>query len=148
MFSWSSLTKLWERIFDLRSQKNFFDTQSWHVENFSHIGSVTLRGKFQIWVKNFDENFFFNKIFLCSLIHCAHVLNHLKTVKSFHSRISTNYRHVKDSMMVWDFFKDFWKMSGLSQKFRWKVFFSSKFFLVFITMQTCFRSSRGCGKLS
>ena len=40
MFSWSSLTRLWERIFDLRSQKNFFDTQSWQVVTFSHIDSV------------------------------------------------------------------------------------------------------------
>ena len=77
-----SPTKLWKWIFDLRCQ-NFFYTQSWHIKKFSHIGSVTLRGKFQIWVKNFDENFFFNKNFLCSLNQCAHVLHRPETVKNF-----------------------------------------------------------------
>ena len=80
------------------------------------------------WVRNFDEYFYFNKNFLCSLIQCAHVLQHLKTVKRFHNRISINYRQVKDSSMGWDFFKCPWKMWILSQKFRWKMFFSSNFF--------------------
>ena len=65
----------------------------------------------------------FQQKFLCSLIQCAHVLQHLKTVKRFHNRISINYRQVKDSSMGWDFFKYPWKMWILSQKFRWKFFF-------------------------
>ena len=85
-------------------------------------------GKCQIWVRNFDEDFCFNKTFLCSLIQFAHVLQHLKTMKRFHNRISINYKQVKDSSMGWDFFKCPWKMWILSQKFRWKMFFSSKFF--------------------
>ena len=40
LYSRSSPTKLWKRIFDLRSQKNFFDTQSCHVGNFSRNGSM------------------------------------------------------------------------------------------------------------
>ena len=40
LFSRSSPTKLWKRIFEKMSQKNFFDTQSWHAVNFSHIGCV------------------------------------------------------------------------------------------------------------
>ena len=40
LYSRSSLIKLWKRIFDLRSQKKFFDTQSWHVRNFSRNGSM------------------------------------------------------------------------------------------------------------
>ena len=67
-------------------------------------------------------------MFLCSLIQCAHVLYHLKTVKRFHNRISINYRQVKDRSMGWDFFKCPGKIWILSQKFRWKMFFSSNFF--------------------
>ena len=38
LYSRSSPTKLWKQIFDLRSQKKIFDTQSWHVRNFSRNG--------------------------------------------------------------------------------------------------------------
>ena len=40
LFFRSSPRKLWKRIFGKMSQKKFFDTQSWHAVNFSHIGSV------------------------------------------------------------------------------------------------------------
>ena len=40
LYSRSSPTKLWKWIFDLRSQKSFFDTQSCHVRNFSRNGSM------------------------------------------------------------------------------------------------------------
>ena len=40
LYSRSSPTKLWKRIFDLRSQKFFFDTQSCHVGNLSRNGSM------------------------------------------------------------------------------------------------------------
>ena len=52
LFSRSSPTKLWKQIFKKISQKIFFDTWSWHAIIFSHMNPM---GKFQIWVKNFDE---------------------------------------------------------------------------------------------
>ena len=78
LFSRSSSTKLWKRIFK-KCLKNFF----WHSKLASgEIASYWLRGKDQIWVRNFDENFFFEKI-LCSLNECAHVLHHPETVENF-----------------------------------------------------------------
>ena len=103
LFSRSSPTKLWKRIFDKMSQKFFF----WHSKLASgEIFSYWLRGKCQIWVRNFDENFFFNKNFLCSLIPFVHVVHHLGTVKSFHSHVFMSNRHVKDATIEWDFVKD------------------------------------------
>ena len=59
LFSRSSSTKLWKRIFEKMSQ-NFF----WHSKLASgEIASYWLRGKDQISVRNFDENFFFEKHF-------------------------------------------------------------------------------------
>ena len=40
LFSRSSSTKLWKRIFKKMSQKIFFDTQSWQVVRLPHIDSV------------------------------------------------------------------------------------------------------------
>ena len=58
LFSRSSSTELWKRIFKKMSQKCFF----WHSKLASgEIVSYWLRFKDQIWVRNFDENFFFEK---------------------------------------------------------------------------------------
>ena len=57
----SSPTKLWKRIFDLRSQKIFFDTQSWQAVNFSHIDSV---GNVKFGPEISMKTFFPTKIFL------------------------------------------------------------------------------------
>ena len=56
----SSPTKLWKRIFDLRSQKIFFDTQSWQAVNFSHIDSVgNVKFESEISMKKFFSTKFF-----------------------------------------------------------------------------------------
>ena len=78
LFSRSSSTKLWKRILKKCLKKVF-----WHSKLASgEIASYWLRGKDQIWVRNFDENFFFEKIFLCSLKECAHVLHHPDIVEN------------------------------------------------------------------
>ena len=54
LYSRSSPTKLWKQIFDLTSQKNFFDTQSWHVRNFSRNGSMgNVKFEWEISMKTF-----------------------------------------------------------------------------------------------
>ena len=56
----SSPTQLWKRIFDLRSQKFFFDTQSWQAVNFSHIDSVgNVKFESEISMKIFFSTKFF-----------------------------------------------------------------------------------------
>ena len=69
LFSRSSPTKLWKRIFDLRSQKIFFDTRSWQAVNFSHIDSVgNVKFESEISMKIFfQQNFFlfFNPMRTC-----------------------------------------------------------------------------------
>ena len=57
LFSRSSSTKLWKRIFEKMSQKFFSHSKLASGE----IVSYWLRFKDQIWVRNFDENFFFEK---------------------------------------------------------------------------------------
>ena len=59
LYSRSSPTK-WKRIFDLRSQKFFFDTQSWHVGNFSRNGSM---GNVKFESEISMKNVFFIKFF-------------------------------------------------------------------------------------
>ena len=60
LFSRSSPTKLWKRIFDLRSQNIFFDIQSWHVGNFSRNGSVgNVKFETEISMKTFVSKKFF-----------------------------------------------------------------------------------------
>ena len=99
-------------------------------------------GKFQIWVKNFDEKIFFIKIFLFSLFQCEHVSHEVETVKDFHKHISGNNRHPKDSTNTRDFFKTTWKMSNFGQKIDWKKNFHQIFLLLFIPSPMCFGSPR------
>ena len=61
LFSRSSPTKLWKRIFDKMSQKIFFDTQSWQVVRFSHIDSV---GKVKFGSKISMKTLFPKKFFM------------------------------------------------------------------------------------
>ena len=79
LFSRSSSTKLWKRIFQKMSQKNFFDTQSWQVVRLPHVDSV---GKIKFESEISMKTFFLKKI-LCSLNECAHVLHHAETVENF-----------------------------------------------------------------
>ena len=60
LFSRSSSTKLWKQIFKRMSQIFFLHSKLASDE----IASYWLRGKDQIWVRNFDENFFFEKNFM------------------------------------------------------------------------------------
>jgi len=62
LFSRSSFTKLWKRIFKKMSQKIFFDTQSWQVVRLPHIDSVgKIKFESEISMKTF---FFLKKIFM------------------------------------------------------------------------------------
>ena len=61
LYSRSSPTKLWKRIFDLRFKKIFFYTQSWYVRNFSRNGSMgNVKFESEISMKNFvsTKNFY------------------------------------------------------------------------------------------
>ena len=61
LFSRSSSTKLWKRIFKKMSQKNFFDTQSWQVVRLPHIDSVgKIKFESEISMKTFFSSNFFS----------------------------------------------------------------------------------------
>ena len=61
LFSRSSSTKLWKRIFKEMSQKIFFDTQSWQVVRLPHIDSV---GKIKFESEISMKTFCFEKTFM------------------------------------------------------------------------------------
>ena len=118
LFSRSSPTKLWKRIFEKMSKKIFLTLK---VDKWWDLLILTP------WERsNFGQKFrwklFFKNLFLCSLNQCIHVLNHPKTVKKFYSRVSISSKHLNRLPIGWDFFKDLWKMPNLGQKFRWKLF--------------------------
>ena len=115
----------------------FFDTQSWQVVRLSHYW---LRFKDQIWVRNFDENFFSKKKFYVHWMngHIFCIIQRLwKTSKIiFQSIIST-----------WKESPWYENSSKISEKFQIGVrnfdeIFSSKFFWSFIAMYTHLGSYR------
>ena len=61
LFSRSSSTKLWKRIFKEMSPNFFFDTQSWQVVRLPHIDSV---GKIKFESEISMKTFFLKKIFM------------------------------------------------------------------------------------
>eukprot|EP00493_Phyllostaurus_siculus_P020377 UN20702 len=78
LFSRSSSTKLWKRIFDKMSQKFFFDTQSSQVVRSSHIDSMgNVKFGSEISMKTFSNKIF---MFINSMPQC---FRHLETVENF-----------------------------------------------------------------
>ena len=61
LFSRSSSTKLWKRIFKKMSQKIFFDTQSWQAMRLHHIDSV---GKIKFESEISMKTFFLKKFYV------------------------------------------------------------------------------------
>ena len=137
----SSPTKLWKRIFDLRSHKMFFETQSWHEGNFSCNGSMgNVKFESEIPMKTFFSTIFF--IFFNPMRTCfASPKDCEKVPYSYFNQLQASKKSLRLFQMPL-------KNLNFESEISMKKFFLSKFVLVSITMQTRFGSSRECGKFS